>query len=169
VSAHSQGLDRAWVVAFLRHLPAELRTAPDDPKLVQAAAQARGNGWDAVTLATAVAARDYRGALHPSLMAVQRLQEVGCIPPPPVERPREWGAGEYRESHCGRRGCECTHDDGCYKGWVDHLPGAYGTYDHTVPCRNCRPVLWQRIQEIPPPGQRTPADLAHIRHERGRG
>jgi hypothetical protein len=169
VTTHSQGLDRAWVVSFLRHLPAELRTSPDDPKLVAAAAQARANGWDAVVLATAVAARDYGGTtLHPSLMAIQRLHELGSIPPPPAppER-RDWGAD--REAHCGRQGCGCTHDNGCFKGWVDHLPGAHGAYDFVEPCRNCRPVLHQRIRDIPPPGERTPGDLASIRAERGRG
>lgn len=156
-------------MSYLRHLPAELRTAPDDPKLAKAAAQARSNGWDAIALATAVASKDYTGKLHPPLMATQRLDEIGCIPPPPVTRPRDWGAGEFRESHCGRPGCHCSHSEGCYKGWVDHDPGSRGVYDSAIPCRNCRPTAHQRIAEIPPPGARSPADLARIRAERGNG
>ena len=168
MSGGSAGLDRAWIVAYLRHLPAELRTSPDDPKLAAAAVQARANGWEAAVLARAVAARDWTGALHPSLMATARLSELGCIPPPPapIER-RDWGIN--LEAHCGRSACECTHDGGCFKGWIDHDPGAHGTYDYTIPCRVCRPVLHLRLRDIPPPGQRTPGDLAHIRSERGRG
>lgn len=172
MSANSAGLDRAWAVSYLRHLPAELRTSPDDPKLTAAVAQARGNGWDAIALATAVASRDWTGTLHPSLMATQRLHELGAIPPPPKPAAaRRWAPGEYRESHCGRPGCECTHADGCFKGWVDHIPGERGdgAYDVAIPCRNCRPVLHQRVRDIPPPGERTQADIDSIRVERGRG
>ena len=165
MSAGSAGLDRAWIVSFTRHLPAELRTSIDDPKLIAAAVQARANGWDATTLATAVAARDYQGTLHPSLMATQRLHELGCIPPPPsTERPvsREDGP-----AHCGRYGCDCRHDR-CFKGWIDSPARDRGS-DTTQACRQCRPVLWQRVHDIPPPGGRSAGDMAHIRAERGRG
>jgi hypothetical protein len=74
---------RDWVIRYLRRLPPELRTAPNDPKLVAAAKQARGNGWDPEPLAAAVARRDYTGILHAALTATQRLDELGCIPPPP--------------------------------------------------------------------------------------
>jgi hypothetical protein len=37
-------------------------------------------------------------------------------------------------AHCGTRGCRCTHDDGCVKGWIDNG-------DTTAPCPVCR---WNR-------------------------
>jgi hypothetical protein len=38
------------------------------------------------------------------------------------------------DSHCLRVGCMCTHDAGCYRGWIDEA----GTH-RTTPCQVCRP------------------------------
>jgi hypothetical protein len=156
--------DRAWLITYLQHLAPELRPdrMAEDPLLCTAAQQARRNGWDPKAMAEAVAQRDYSGALNPALLAAHRLQAISSIPPAPTGEVG-WARGEYREAHCGRPGCECHHDE-CFKGWLDDLvPNA------TVPCRVCRPVLWQRLQDIPGPGHRTDADMAHIRSERRRG
>lgn len=60
------------------------------------------------------------------------------------------------ESHCGISACRCTHEDDCFKGWIDGETT-------TRPCPTCRPNLATRVSKVPPPGQRTPADLATLR------
>lgn len=154
---------REWLSLYLNSLPPDMRTTPSDPKLKEAAKTAWANGWDAAQIAQAVSASDYSQALYPSLIAIQRLAEIGATRPP--KQRQQWGRGEWNEGHCGRAGCSCTHDDGCHKGWVDSPPAS--EQPTAAPCRNCRPVLYGRISEIPPPGQRTPSDLAHIRNDRG--
>jgi hypothetical protein len=158
--------DRAWLITYLQHLPPELRPdrMAEDPLLCTAAQQARRNGWEPKAMAEAVPQRDYTGVTNPPLMAAHRLQAISSIPPAPTSDPPHWQAGEYIDAHCGRHGCGCLHRDGCYKGWLDDIvPNA------TVPCRVCRPVLWQRLRDIPEPGHRTAADLEHIRTHRQRG
>ena len=139
---HSRDLDRDWCVAFLRRLPAELRTGDKDPLLVKAARQARKNGWDAATLAAAVAGKDYSGVLNPPLLAVNRLEELGQVPPPSSPPAAGVRGARRSEAHCGRGDCECSHTHGCYKGWLDGPPGAQVVH----PCPNCRPNLgrWAR-------------------------
>ncbi len=63
---------------------------------------------------------------------------------------------DYRDSHCGKAGCNCTHTGGCYKGWVD-------TAYETRPCKNCRDSLADILALVPGPGWRSTADFARIR------
>lgn len=74
----------------------------------------------------------------------------------PTTRPRiaPWQAGQ---SHCGRTGCTCTHDRGCYKGWMEES-------QYAVPCKTCRTDLAVVLNEIPPPGQREPHHSAKVRN-----
>jgi hypothetical protein len=64
----------------------------------------------------------------------------------------------YSESACNWKGCTCTHDNGCYKGWID-TPDATST----MACPNCKPSLSRVLSEIPGPGHRTDADQSRIR------
>lgn len=157
---------RKWVADYLANLPPELRTSATDPKLLDAARIAYTTGWDATEIAAAVAARNYDGANYPSLIACQRLAEIGANVPGgkgrPTLRPDEW-----TQAHCGRPGCPCAHTEGCSYGWLDHVPGEHG-YDFTMPCHICRPSLAQRLREIPGPGRRTIADAEYIKTGRGK-
>lgn len=65
------------------------------------------------------------------------------------------------DTHCGRRGCNCTHAYGCVRGWVD-MTDEHGDAI-TTPCGRCRPELARRVASIPPPGRRTERDLAILR------
>lgn len=149
-----------WLTDYLDCLPADLRTSPTDGKLIEGARIAYANGWDAGEIAHAVGSRSYAGALYPSLIASQRLAELGATRPQGSGRgfiPR----GEYKEAHCGQPGCACRHEEGCDRGWVDRG-------DTTTPCRVCRPVLHQRVADVPPPGNRNMSDLAWISEGRGK-
>lgn len=44
------------------------------------------------------------------------------------------------DSHCRRKGCDCTHDEGCYRGWIDAPDGS-----STLPCFICRPQTHERV------------------------
>jgi len=49
-------------------------------------------------------------------------------------------ADERRKgAHCGNQGCVCTHNSGCYKGWID---SEYAT----EPCPVCRPGVYERLK-----------------------
>lgn len=61
------------------------------------------------------------------------------------------------ETHCGRAGCSCTHDGGCFKGWIDKDEGV------TRPCVICRESLSLALGEIARPGKRSDGDLAKLR------
>lgn len=63
------------------------------------------------------------------------------------------------EGHCGRGGCQCTHSESCYKGWIDHDRGA-------EPCPVCRPELTDVLHSIPEPGKRNEHDLAKLRNRK---
>lgn len=67
--------------------------------------------------------------------------------PPPTER---------LDAHCGRKGCLCVHDRGCYRGWMDSDTA-------TRPCPVCRETLTRALEDIPQAGKRSPADLARLR------
>lgn len=57
------------------------------------------------------------------------------------------------DAHCGRSGCTCTHNDTCYRGWVD-LVDDNGAHLRTAPCPVCRPQLQQLLKNLPDPGKR---------------
>ena len=65
--------------------------------------------------------------------------------------------GNSAETHCGRGGCMCTHDDPCYKGWID-------TDSSTSPCPICRTDLSFVLAKVGAPGNRTEADFSLIRN-----
>ena len=46
---------------------------------------------------------------------------------------------KHRDSHCGRPGCVCGHDYGCYQGWIDDRPSS------TSPCPLCRSDVVERL------------------------
>lgn len=56
--------------------------------------------------------------------------------------------GDNPGGHCGRRGCRCTHTNGCDHGWVDlpdrKHPRTLLTYPTVAPCPVCRPESWER-------------------------
>lgn len=54
---------------------------------------------------------------------------------------------------CGFAGCRCTHEEPCFKGWVDREDGSA-----TAPCKQCRSELAGVLAVIPPPGMRRPSD-----------
>lgn len=64
------------------------------------------------------------------------------------------------ERHCGRSGCPCIHDRGCYKGWME---GPGYDPDKAVPCGVCRSDLSHRLSLVPGPGERAAADQATLR------
>lgn len=51
--------------------------------------------------------------------------------------------------HCGRRGCTCTHTEGCDHGWLDTTPYTdevtKQTYAPVEPCPVCRPEAVERM------------------------
>lgn len=51
--------------------------------------------------------------------------------------------------HCRRRGCPCTHTDGCDYGWVPMPPREqHGiTYEQVAPCPVCRPDAADRLAQ----------------------
>lgn len=63
---------------------------------------------------------------------------------------------DSHESHCGRQGCACVHERGCFRGWHDFD-------DRVVPCGVCRPGLLGVLEEIPSPGGRGASDFTRLR------
>lgn len=150
--------DADWIHDYLTALPPELRTGPQDSKLLEAAGIAIRNGWPAAGIAAAVADKRYDGALYPSLIGIQRLAEIGATRPRPAGGWSGPSRANWQESHCGRTGCTCTHDQGCFKGWLDGIAG-----EPARACWNCRPSLARALADIPLPGGRTVADLGYLR------
>ena len=66
---------------------------------------------------------------------------------------------ERLDSHCGKRGCPCTHGGGCYRGWIDRDYDSHAT----SPCPVCRGSLASVLTQVPAPGSRTGADMELIR------
>lgn len=65
-------------------------------------------------------------------------------------------ADGFGDAHCGRAGCACIHRRGCFKGWMAHEV-------YAVPCGVCRSSLAAVLDELPPPGLRSAADLTRLR------
>lgn len=42
---------------------------------------------------------------------------------------------------CNIPGCQCTHDGGCDRGWIDLVDERGDSLDKTSPCPTCRPGL----------------------------
>lgn len=61
------------------------------------------------------------------------------------------------QRHCGLPTCLCTHDEPCFKGWIDREDGSA-----TAPCRFCREELAGVLAVIPPPGMRRPSDWERL-------
>lgn len=60
------------------------------------------------------------------------------------------------ESHCGKAGCPCTHQEPCFKGWLDG--------DGSVQaCPICRAGLSDALARVAPLGERSDHDHASIR------
>ncbi len=85
---------RRWLADYLDALPDHLRTTPQDPKLLDAARVAYGNGWSPRRIATAVAMRSYDGVLFPSKIAIGRLAEIGATAPRIPSNARRCGCGD---------------------------------------------------------------------------
>lgn len=68
---------------------------------------------------------------------------------------------ESKDSHCGQPHCNCAHDQ-CYRGWIDGPPGS----TTTTPCKYCRTKLEALVVTLPPPGDRSLADLRRFQIER---
>lgn len=49
----------------------------------------------------------------------------------------EW----YGGPPCGRKGCDCTHEDPCDRGWIENPPRVRNgqTYASVRPCPRCKP------------------------------
>lgn len=67
---------------------------------------------------------------------------------PPAPDPRRV---DRREGpHCQRRGCPCTHTEGCDHGWIEQPtytdPVTKQTYTPVAPCPACRPEPHQRLR-----------------------
>lgn len=68
-------------------------------------------------------------------------------------------SAEVSDRHCRRSGCQCTHTESCYMGWID------GEDSHkTSPCPICREPLADVLSEIAPLGFRGEHDYARIRN-----
>ena len=67
------------------------------------------------------------------------------------------GAEFLNPRHCGRVGCECSHEDPCFKGWVDAPRGGLAEGAATQACGVCRGEqaarlrirVWQPAEELP--------------------
>lgn len=131
-----------WLSRYLTALPHWLRTNPTDERLLLAADTAERNGWRPDDAAARVAAANYEGKVSPPRIAVMNLADMAAYPPRSIhdQAPRQLG---------------CT---ACVEGWIDRDDGT-----STTPCRTCRPGLYTRLRHVPPPGQRTAADLHRMR------
>ena len=67
---------------------------------------------------------------------------------------------ELSDQKCPFVECRCTHDSGCYKGWIDSPDNS----SQTAPCPRCRPSLYKVLHEVNPLGQRTEIDNSLIRN-----
>lgn len=132
---------RRWFNRLLDLIPERLRPNRHDQRLLDAAALAYRNGWQPDQLAPLIT-RIGEQARNPPLLVIVNLENVAAQPP-----------GTPAQHH--RIGCPR-----CVAGWIDR------DNQPTAPCPDCRPQLTARLAHIPPPGQRTPADLHHLRHQR---
>ena len=150
-------LKRTWLDTYLTHLRPELRPDTYDPRFRTAAGTAYGNGWAPDHAASLVNAVNYSGAFAPEKVAAGELARIcSAAPGPPRHAARERPAHQVA-AHCGRAQCDCTHDHGCYKGWLDRDGGP------SAACPTCRPALARRLSEIPAPGKRSMGDLEYLR------
>ena len=63
------------------------------------------------------------------------------------------------DAKCPFVDCRCSHDGGCYKGWIDNYEN-----NSTAPCPRCRPSLYKTLHEVNPLGKRTEVDNSIIRN-----
>lgn len=50
------------------------------------------------------------------------------------------------DGHCRRTGCRCTHDAGCYRGWLEPADRDRVVDVPAVPCPVCRPGQYAATQ-----------------------
>lgn len=48
--------------------------------------------------------------------------------------------------HCGRKGCMCSHDGGCDRGFINLEDENGKELGRVSPCRNCKPEMAEIIQ-----------------------
>jgi hypothetical protein len=131
-----------WAVIYREALPPQLRPRMGDERFLVAAEDAMRNGWAARQAAIAVAGgRNYAGARNPVYLALIRLEDLAAT---------RAGARPTRKE---------PEPHGCAFGWIDSQSG-----ETTEPCPVCRPQLASRLALIPPPGERSQADYAFLRH-----
>jgi hypothetical protein len=76
-----------WIDSYIEALPPNIRPATDDTKFTAAALAAHRNGWTSRQIATQVANRNYSNAIHPVLIAIKNLEQLGGRTPRTVTHP----------------------------------------------------------------------------------
>ena len=131
------------------------RHAPNEAKVYawREVFDASAPGMD-VQFAKDVIKRHY--SLHETMVSPARLVQAWNANRRAATEARMAFQGSGKDAHCNRSACRCTHDEPCFKGWID-------TDTSTAPCPMCRPGLLDTLLRVAPLGHRLEHDYSAIR------